>query len=145
MFAHGSASLKLFLVVWIFLRFLGVICYGKWGSQLGSQKLLQGMVSHEFTAYLSIFNLFKLNKLWSYYQKHVKQIILNRTTLWSLALRIFEPSFEFSWSPIFLESNSEFVALRETNLDDSTDSGNFFVTGYLPLILVPICMVSQFM
>ena len=41
-------------------------------------------------AYLSIFNLFKLNELWPYYQKHVNQIILNRTTLWSLALRIFE-------------------------------------------------------
>ena len=27
-------------------------------SQLGSQKLLQGLVSHELTAYLSVFNLF---------------------------------------------------------------------------------------
>ena len=50
-------------------------------SQRGSQKLLQGLVSYELTAYLSIFNLFKLNALWPYYQKHVKQIILNRTTL----------------------------------------------------------------
>ena len=41
-------------------------------------------------SYLSIFNLFKLNELWPYYQKHVNQIILNSTTLWSLALRIFE-------------------------------------------------------
>ena len=30
MFAHGSASLQLFPVVWIFLRFLGVICYDRW-------------------------------------------------------------------------------------------------------------------
>ena len=44
-------------------------------------KLLQGLVSHELIAYLSIFNLFKLNELWPYYQKHVNQIILNRTTL----------------------------------------------------------------
>ena len=36
------------------------------------------------------FSQFKLNELWPYYQKHVNQIILNRTTLWSLALRIFE-------------------------------------------------------
>ena len=28
-FVHGSASLQLFLVVWIFLRSLGVICYGR--------------------------------------------------------------------------------------------------------------------
>ena len=35
----------------------------------------------------------------------------------------------------FLESNSsDIFALCETNLDDSIDSGNFFVRGYLPLI-----------
>ena len=35
----------------------------------------------------------------------------------------------------FLESNSpEILALCETNLDDSIDSGNFSVRGYLPLI-----------
>ena len=30
MFAHGSASLQPFLVVWIFLRSRGVICYDRW-------------------------------------------------------------------------------------------------------------------
>ena len=35
----------------------------------------------------------------------------------------------------FLESNSPNIfALCETNLDDSTDSGNFSVRGYLPLV-----------
>ena len=35
----------------------------------------------------------------------------------------------------FLESNSpNILALCETNLDDSTDSGNFSVRGYLPLL-----------
>ena len=35
----------------------------------------------------------------------------------------------------FLESNSpDILALGETNLDDSIDSGNFSVRGYLPLI-----------
>ena len=35
----------------------------------------------------------------------------------------------------FLESNSsDILALCETNLDSSIDSGNFFVRGYLPLI-----------
>ena len=29
MFAHGSASLQLFPVVWIFLKSLGVICYDR--------------------------------------------------------------------------------------------------------------------
>ena len=35
----------------------------------------------------------------------------------------------------FLESNSpDILALCERNLDDSIDSGNFSVRGYLPLI-----------
>ena len=35
----------------------------------------------------------------------------------------------------FLESNSpDILALCETNLDDSIDSGSFSVKGYLPLI-----------
>ena len=35
----------------------------------------------------------------------------------------------------FLESNSpDILALCKTNLDDSIDSGNSSVTGYLPLI-----------
>ena len=38
-------------------------------------------LSHELTAYLSIFNQFKLNELLPYYQKFVNQIILNCTTL----------------------------------------------------------------
>ena len=38
-------------------------------------------------------------------------------------------------SESFLESSfPDFLALCETNLDDSTDSGNFSVRGYLPLI-----------
>ena len=35
----------------------------------------------------------------------------------------------------FLESNSsDILALCETNLDDSIDSGNFYVRGYMPSI-----------
>ena len=49
----------------------------------------------------------------------------------------------------FLESNfPDILALCETNLDDSTDSGNFSVRGYLlysKRILLLIPMVSQFM
>ena len=50
-------------------------------SQGGSQKLLQGLVPYELTAYVSVFNLFKIPELWPNYQKHVNQIILNGTTL----------------------------------------------------------------
>ena len=44
-------------------------------------KMLQGLVSRELTAYVSIFHLFKLNESWPYYEKHVNQMILNRITL----------------------------------------------------------------
>ena len=54
-------------------------------------KITQGLVSHEPKTYLSIFNLFKLIELYPYYQNHVTQIILNRKTLQSLALQIYEP------------------------------------------------------
>ena len=95
-------------------------------------KLLQGLVSLEPTAYLSIFNLFKLNELWPYYQKYVSQIIMNRkpsfTNFRGLCLNFFDCAS-------FLELNSpDILALCETNLDDSIDSGNFSVRGYLPLI-----------
>ena len=46
-----------------------------------SASVINGLVSHKLTAYLFIFDLFKLNELGPYYQKHVNQIILNRTTL----------------------------------------------------------------
>ena len=93
-------------------------------------------MSHEFKACLSIFNLFKLNELWPYYQKHVNQKILNHATLQILALLIFEAFVRiFVDCESFLESNSpDILALCETNLDDSIDSGNFSVRGYLPLI-----------
>ena len=72
------------------------------------------------------FNQFKLNELCPYYQKHVNQIILNHTT-------IRGPNFADCES--FLESNPpDILALCETNLNGSTDSGNFSVRGYLPLI-----------
>ena len=77
MFAHGSASLQLFPVVWIFLSSSGVICS-----------------TDEFS--VSVTNID---------------------------------------CESFLESNSpDILALCETNLDDTIDSGNFSVTGYLPLI-----------
>ena len=86
-------------------------------------------------SYLSISNLFKLNELWLCYQKHVNQIILNHITLklsfkniWSICLNFVDCEF-------FLESNSpDILDLCETNLNDSIDSGNLSVRGYLPLI-----------
>ena len=89
-------------------------------SQWGSQKLLQGLVSHELTAYLSLFDLF-LTQL-------IMAIMLSFTNIWGLYSNFVDYKS-------FLESNSpDILSLCEANLDDSIDSGNFSVRGYLPLI-----------
>ena len=64
-------SLQLFPIVWIFPRFQGVLYYNRWGLSR-SQKLLQGLVSLELTAYLSVFDLFLTRLIMTtYYQKDV--------------------------------------------------------------------------
>ena len=93
-------------------------------------------MSHELTACVSIFNIFQLSELWPYYQKGCKPDNLESHN-----------SLKFSFTKIqglcsyfvdcesFPESNSpDIVTLCETNMDDSIDSGNFSVRGYLPLI-----------
>ena len=101
MFVHGSVPLQLFRVVWIFLRFLGVICYDRWFLSEGLKNYFRDWCLMNSQPTFFIFNLFKLNELWPYYQKHVNQIILNHTTLWSLALQTFElwifPWIKLSW------------------------------------------------
>ena len=53
---------------------------------------------------------------------------LSFTNIWDLHLNFVD-------GESFFESNSpDILALCETNLDDSIDSGNFSVRGYLPLI-----------
>ena len=88
------------------------------------------MVSCELTAYLSIFKLFKLNELWPYYKKHLKQTILNCATLKILALQIFK-----AFVPILLIVN---LSLNQTLLTFLCCVRQtwmaFFVRGYLPLI-----------
>ena len=53
---------------------------------------------------------------------------LSFMNIWGLSSNFVDREF-------FLESNSpDILALCETNLNDSIDSGNFSVRGYLPLI-----------
>ena len=61
------------------------------------------------------------------YEPH-NSLKLSFTNIWGLRLNLVD-------CESFLESNSpEILAPCETNLDDSIDSGNFSVRGYLPLI-----------
>ena len=105
-------------------------------SQWGSQKLLQGLVSHELTAYLSVFDLFLTQWIMAILSKGCK---LDKIGLYS-SLKLNFTNIrglhsDFAECKSFLESNSPYIlVLCETKLDDSINSGNIPVTGYLRLI-----------
>ena len=115
--------------------------------QSGSQKLLQSLVSHELTAYLSGVILFILNEWWPYYQKDIGQIVLNLNSQQRSFINIWGLCLNFVDCESFLESNSpDIPALCETNLDDSIDLGNFSVRVILlqsKKILLLICMAHS--
>ena len=77
------------------------------------------------------------------------QITLNYTTVKLSFTNIQGLCLNFVEHESFFELNSlGILALCETNLDDSIDSGNFSVRDYLPLIrkiVLLIYMVLQFM
>ena len=134
MFAHGSASLQLFPVVWIFLRSLGVICYDRWVLSEGHKNYFKDwcvMNSQPTFLFLTYLNLIMaiLSKACKpdNFESH-DSLKLSFTNIWGLRSNFVD-------CESFLESNSpDILALCETNLDDSIDSGNFSVRGYLPLI-----------
>ena len=66
----------------------------------------------------------------------MNQITFNHTTLQNFALPTFEVFTRIIFGcESFLESNShDIFALCKIDLDDSTDSGNFPMRGYLSLI-----------
>ena len=94
------------------------------------------LVSDELTADLSVFNLFLAQWIMAIYcQNDVNQMTLNHRTVKLSFTNIPSLCSNFVECESFLESNSPDIdALCETNLDDSIDSGNFFVRDYLPLI-----------
>ena len=117
-------SLQL-LLVWIFLRSLGVICYIRW--------LLGGVT--KITSRIGVCFWYLLTQwIMAILSKGCNQITLNHITLKIDFANIWGLCFQFCES--FLESNSHGVlTLCETNLDNSIDSGNFSVRDYLSLII----------
>ena len=117
-------------------KILGCHLLQQMSSQWGSQRLRQGLVSHEHTAYLSVFDLFLtwwiMAILWKK-SKPDKFESQNSLKLSFSNIRGLHANFVECES--FLESNSpDILALYETNLNDGIDSGDLTVTGYLPLI-----------
>ena len=118
--------LQLFLVVWIFPRSLGLICYHRWVLSEG----------HELTAYFSAFSLFLTRWIMAILSKGCKpgnfepynSLKLSFTNIRNLPSNFVE-------CESFLESNStDIITLWETHLDDSIDFDYFSVRDFLPLI-----------
>ena len=92
---HGSASLQPLLVVWIYVRILGIICY-MWVLNEGDNNYFKNWcLSHKFKVYLSAFLIltyFWLNEMviLSKGQKDINRITVNHTPLSNLALPIFK-------------------------------------------------------
>ena len=99
-------------------------------------KLLQWLVSHELTAYLSVFNLFLTQWIMSILWKGCKPDNFEPHNSLSLSFtNIRGRCSDFVECESLLELNSpDILALCVTNLDDAIVSSNFSVRGYLPLI-----------
>ena len=134
-------------------------CCGYFWSPRVSQKLPQGLVSHEMTAYLSVMFLtsFSFKKLWPYYQRDVNQVTLNHTTFYNLVLQIFD-----AFIPILLNVNLSLNQHSRINFSWTFLTFLLYVqtwmTQLIPAIslwgviffqskkiLLLICMVLQFM
>ena len=104
--------------------------------QWGSQKLLQWLVSQELTAYLSVFDLFLNQWIMAILSKGCKPDNFKSQNSLKLSFaNIRRLHSDFVECESSLESNSpDIIALCQTNLEDSIDSGNFSVRGYLPLV-----------
>ena len=103
-----------------------------------SQKLLQGLLSHELAAYLSAYLLdlfltqWIMVILWKECKpdnfEPYKSLKLSFTNIWGLHSNFVECEYCF-------ESNSpDILTPCKINLDDLIDPGNFSVRCYLPLI-----------
>ena len=101
--------------------------------QWRSQKLLQGLVSQELTAYLSVFDLLLTQWIMAILSKGCKpENFESHNSLKLSFMKIGGLHLNFVLSESFLESNSpDILALCATNLDDSIDSGNFSMRSYL--------------
>ena len=120
-------SLQLFPVVWIFLRSLGIIYYDRWVLSEGYKKLLQGLVSHKLTTYLSVFDLFLTKWIMAILSKGCKP---DNFGPHNLVLWILE-AFVRNLLNVNLSLNQtpNINALSNTNLDDSIDFGSSYYDG----------------
>ena len=95
-------------------------------------------MSHKLTNYLSVFDLLLTQWIVTILSNGCKlDNFESRNSLKLSFANIWDLHSNFVECESFLESNCpDILALCETNLDDSIDSANFSVRGYLPLIWI---------
>ena len=93
-------------------------------------------MSHELTAYLSVFDIFLTHWIMDMLSKGCKPDNFESYNFLKLSFMNITGLHSNSVDcESFLKSNSpDILPLCETNLDSSVDSGNFFCRSYLPLI-----------
>ena len=97
---------------------------------------ITSLLSHELTAYLSVFDLFLTQWIMAVLSKGCTPDNFESHNSLKLSFtNIRGQRSNFVECESFLEWRSpDILALCETNLDDSIDSDNFSVTDYLPSI-----------
>ena len=96
-------------------------------------RVFQAFLRNNNNIYLAKIYIWKMDVVHSCFQHQIISFSDKNPERWSA--NIWGTSSNFVDCGSFLESNSlDILALCETNLDDSIDSGNFSVRGYLPLI-----------
>ena len=131
MFAHGSAFQKLFLIVCIFLRSVGLICYDKWvlseayKNYFKDSCLMKSLRTFLFLNQWIIVILSKACKPNNFELRN--SLKLSFTSIQALRSNFVDCKYFLEWK------SPEILALCEINLDYSIDSGNFSVRGYLHL------------
>ena len=93
-------------------------------------------MSHELTTFLSVSDLFLTQLIMAILSKGCKPynceshnfLKLNFTNIRGLRSNFVQ------CQSLLISNSPDILALCETNIDDSTDCGNFSVTDYFPLI-----------
>ena len=132
---HENVAVQLFLVLWIFLRSVGFICYYRWVlSELHKNYFNDWCVMNSQPTFLFLTS-YELNEMaifskgckWDNFESQ-NSLILSFTDSQVLCSNFVD-------CESFLESDSpDILAVWQTNLDNSIDTGNFSLRGYLPLI-----------
>ena len=129
-------SLKLLYAVWIFQRSFDVICYDRWVFSEGYKSYFKDwcFINLQPTC-LFFFSLFWPNEMTILSKVCNPDNFESRNLLKLRFINIWGLSSNFVGCLTLLELKSpHFLALFKTSLDDSIDSSNFSVGGYIPLI-----------